>query len=307
MSIKPKQMKNVLITGGTGLVGKALSKALTEKGYNVSVLTRNLKQNSDYKLFKWNPEELKIDNEAFKDLDYLVHLAGENLGSGRWTKSRKQKIINSRVASSNLLFNKIHELKVPLKAFISASAIGIYPAFTDSEEYYVEKDMYGTNFAAQVCIAWEKAADNFKNSGIRTVKIRTGLVQDVNDPALKKILKLAKFGILPVFGKGKQYYPWIHINDLVRIYVEAIENENFEDPFNAVAPELLTNIEYAKVIKSVRGEGKIFKIPAFILKLLFGEMSEIILKGTKIKSKLHNGGFKFEFPTLECAMEDLLE
>jgi len=112
---------------------------------------------------------------------------------------------------------------------------------------------------------------------------------------------------LPVFGKGNQYYPWIHINDLVNIYIEAIENENFEGPVNAVAPDFVTNFEYTKVIKTVRGKGLIFKIPTFVFKIMFGEMSEIILKGTKTHSKLHNGGFEFEYPQLSLALKDLLK
>jgi uncharacterized protein len=299
-------MKKVLITGGTGLVGKALSAKLHEKGYEVRILSRKPNKTEKYQAFSWIPEESYIDPKALQDLDYIVHLAGENLGARRWSKRQKAKIFNSRVKTSELLFEKISEQKVNLKAFVSASAVGIYPSYTSGEEYYIEKDMYGTGFTAQVCIAWEKAADNFKNAGIRTVKIRTGLVQDKKDPALKKILQLAKFGILPVFGKGKQYYPWIHIDDLVNIYISAIENESFEDPFNAVAPDFVTNKDYIRAIKAVRGKGIIIRIPAFLIKIMFGEMSEIILRGTKIKSKLHNSGFVFEFPKLDGAMKDLL-
>jgi uncharacterized protein (TIGR01777 family) len=300
-------MKIVLISGGTGLVGRTLSARLHSLGYEVRILSRKKFTSDKYKSFYWIPEEKYIEPEAFTNLDYIVHLAGENLGARRWSKKQKQKILDSRVKTSELLFEKVRALKVNLKAFVSASAIGIYPTFSQSEEYYIEKDMYGTGFTAQVCIAWEKAADNFKNAGIRTVKIRTGLVQDKKDSALAKILMLSKFGILPVFGRGKQYYPWIHIDDLVNIYVAAIENENFEDPFNAVAPDFVTNEQYVQTLKSVLGKRIVFHIPAFVIKLLFGEMSEIILRGTKIHSKLHSDGFEFKYPELKSALSSLLK
>lgn len=300
-------MKKVLITGGTGMVGQALSAKLHGLGYEVRILSRKKLENSKYNSFSWIPEENFIDEVAFDELDYIVHLAGENLGARRWSKKQKQKILDSRVKTSELLFEKVKHLKTNLKAFVSASAVGIYPTFSQGEEYYIEKDMYGTGFTAQVCIAWEKAADRFKSLGVRTVKIRTGLVQDLKDPALKKIMQLSKFGIIPVFGRGKQYYPWIHIDDLVNIYVSAIENENFEDPFNAVAPDFVTNEQYARTIKSVLGKGIILRIPSFVFKALFGEMSEIILRGTKIHSKLHSDGFEFKYPELKSALGNLLK
>ncbi len=300
-------MKKVLISGGTGMIGKALSKELLERGYKVSILTRGESKHDKYNYFNWDIEKGIIDKNAFTNVDYIVHLAGENLGASRWTKKRKTQLINSRVKSSELLFNYVQKNEIKLKAFISASAVGIYPVFTEEGGLYSEDSAKGNNYPAQMCIAWENAADNFSESGIRTVKIRTGLVQDVNDPALKKILQLKKFGILPVFGKGKHFYPWIHIKDLVNIYISAIENENMEGPFNAVAPELISNLKYAKVIKNTLGAGLIIRIPAFVFKLMFGEMSEIILKGTKIKSKLHDGNFEYKFPTLKLAMKDLLK
>jgi uncharacterized protein len=300
-------MKKVLITGGTGMVGQALSARLHGLGYEVRILSRKKNENAKYKSFSWIPEKKHIDSEAFDDLDYIVHLAGENLGARRWSKKQKQKIFDSRVKTSELLFEKVSSHKTNLKAFVSASAVGIYPTFSQGEEYYIEKDMYGTGFTAQVCIAWEKAADNFKSLGVRTVKVRTGLVQDKKDPALAKILMMSKFGIIPVFGRGKQYYPWIHIDDLVNIYVAAIENENFEDPFNAVAPDFVTNEQYARKIKSVLGKRIVFRIPAFVFKVLFGEMSEIILRGTKIHSKLHSDGFEFKYPELKSALNSLIK
>lgn len=301
-------MKKVLITGGTGLVGRNLSGKLAERGYEVRLLSRKPAKNNKFPTYKWDINSEFIDIDALTDIDYIIHLAGENLGAGRWTKKRKQKIIDSRVKGSELIYNTVKNLENKPKTFISASAVGIYPSFRDSQEYYIEKDMYGTGFTAEVCIAWEAAADKFKKLGIRSVKIRTGLVQDKNDPALKKILQVAKLGILPVFGTGKQYYPWIHIDDLAELYITAIENKDFNDPFNAVAPQQITNYEYIQSIKKVRGgKGIITRIPEFALRVLFGEMTDIVVKGTKIQSKLHKKDkFKFKFATIDEAMKDLL-
>lgn len=302
-------MKKVLITGGTGLIGRSLSSKLSERGYEVRLLSRKPARNNNFITYRWDINSNYIDNDALSDIDFVIHLAGENLGAGRWTKKRKQKIIDSRVKGSELIYNTLKNQDKKPKAFISASAVGIYPSFKNSEEYYIEKDMYGTGFTSKVCIAWESAADKFKDLGIRTVKIRTGIVQDVNDPALKKILQVAKLGILPVFGTGKQYYPWIHIDDLTELYIAAIENKDFNDPFNAVAPQQITNYEYIKSIKKIRGgRGIITRIPEFVLRILFGEMTDVVVKGTKIQSKLHEDKqFEFKFATIDEAMTDLLK
>lgn len=300
-------MKKVLISGGTGIVGTTLSEKLSERGYEVCILSRKKNPESKFKSYSWILEKSFVDAEAFENLDYIVHLAGENLGARRWTRTQKEKIFNSRVKTSELLFEKVVEYHVNLKAFVSASAVGIYPSSSQAEKYFVEKDMKGNGFTAEVCIAWEKAADNFKNAGFRTVKIRTALVQDKNDTALKKILNLAKFRVFPVFGKGKQSYPWIHIDDLVNIYIEAIENDSFVDAIDAVAPDILINKEYVKTLKQILGNGIIIKIPTIFIRLLFGEMSEIILRGTKIRSKLHDDGFGFKFPELKNALKDVLK
>lgn len=302
-------MKKVLITGGTGLIGRSLSSKLAERGYEVRLLSRKSARDNNFITYRWDINSNYIDKDALSDIDFVIHLAGENLGAGRWTKKRKQKIIDSRVKGSELIYNTLKNQDKKPEAFISASAVGIYPSFKNSEEYYIEKDMYGTGFTAKVCIAWESAADKFKDLGIRTVKIRTGIVQDVKDPALKKILQVAKLGILPVFGTGKQYYPWIHIDDLTELYITAIENKEFNDPFNAVAPQQITNYEYIKSIKNIRGgKGIITRIPEFVLRILFGEMTEVVVKGTKIQSKLHEDKqFEFKFATIEDAMKDLLK
>lgn len=300
-------MIKVLITGGTGLVGTALSKYLKEKGINPVILSRNPKANSEFPMYKWDVNKDEIDEAAFDGVDYIVHLAGANLGEKRWSKKRKQVLINSRVKSAELLFETIKKGNYNIKAFISASAVGIYPSFTDNKTVFNENSKLGNSFAAEICKSWESVADKFETIGIRTVKIRTGIVQDTKDPALEKILLSAKFGVLPAFGKGRHYYPWIHLKDLCRIYHTAIIDENLNGPYNAVAPDCITNRHYTEAIKKVRKKGVIMHIPAFFMKLLFGEMSEIMLRGTKVQSILHEKDkFEFEFPKISDAMKNLL-
>ncbi len=298
-------MKKILITGGTGLVGTKLSKLLAENSFEVRILTRNKNKKSDYKLFTWDYKNNFIEEGALKDIDVVIHLAGANIGEKRWTKSRKKEIIASRVKSAEFLYNKISELAKKPEVFISASAVGYYPVFSFDGDIFDEKSQAGNNFTALVCKEWEKAADKFKDIGIRVVKIRTGIVQDKKDPALKKILDLAKFGAIPVFSSGKQYYPWIHIEDLARIYLYSIHNKEHET-INAVAPQLITNLEYSRSIKKVIGKGLIIKIPTFVIKLIFGEMADVVTKGTKIKSILHQGDFKFLYPDITSALRNLI-
>ncbi|MDD2636051.1 MAG: TIGR01777 family oxidoreductase [Bacteroidales bacterium] len=301
-------MKKVLITGGTGLVGNNLTNLLVKKGYEVRILSRQFTNKANFSTYRWDYKTGYIDKDALIGIDYIIHLAGENIGAGRWTKKRKKIILDSRVKGSKLIFKTIQEMGIKPKAFISASAVGFYPAFKESEVSFSENDLPGTSFLSDICVKWENAADNFKEIGIRTVKIRTGLVQDKNDAALKKILQTSRFGILPVFGKGQQYFPWIHINDLTQLYIAAIENDKFSNIVNAVAPQQITNYEYIKAIKNVVKQKKIIlKIPAFLIKILFGEMSEVLIKGTKVYSKQHeNIGFDFRYKNINTALKDIL-
>ncbi len=306
---KTNKMKKVLITGGTGLVGNNLTYLLVKKGYEVRILSRKLTNKPNFSTYLWDIKTGYIDKDALLDIDYIIHLAGENIGAGRWTKKRKKIILDSRVKGSELIFNTIQEMGIKPKAFISASAVGFYPAFKVNEKSFSEDDAAGTGFLANICAQWENAADNFQKAGIRTVKIRTGLVQDKNDAALKKILQAARFGILPVFGQGKQYYSWIHINDLTQLYLAAIENNKLESVINAVAPQQITNYQYILSLKNAIDKKRIIiKIPVFMIKLLFGQMSEVLIKGTKVHSKHYeNISFYLQYKDIESALKDILK
>lgn len=296
-------MKKVLITGGTGLIGKRLSFLLASKGYEVSVLSRSKSPESKYTTFVWNVKDQFIEEEAFQDLDYIIHLAGAGIADKKWSEKRKKEIIDSRVQSTNLLYNTSKRLKTPLKAFISASATGYYGSVTTAT-IFTETDQPANDFLGKVCRLWEESIFQFKNDKTRTVALRTGIVLSNDGGALKKM----KTPLVTPLGDGKQYMPWIHIDDLCEIYIKAIEDEDFEGAYNAIAPEHITNYSFSKAI------AKTFKIPflpigapSFILKIVFGKMATIILNGSRVSTgKIEKTGFKFKFKSLDKALKNLI-
>ena len=300
-------METVLITGGTGLVGKHLSNKLQEKGYSVVFLSRASQKTSSIKIFEWNYQENTIDNSVFNNIDYIIHLAGANIGEKRWTNNRKQLILDSRVKTGQLIFDKIKEQKKSIKAFISASAIGYYGTIT-SETIFKETNLSANDFLGNICNQWEKIADKFEEIGIRTVKIRTGVVLTEKEGALSKMITPVKMGIGSAIGTGKQYLPWIHIDDLCGIYIKAIEDKTIQGSFNAVAPDYRTNKDFTNILASVLNRPFWFpNIPAFTMNLMFGEMSSILLKGSRVSSDLIiSKGYNFMFPNLRKALIDLL-
>jgi len=301
-------MKNVLITGGTGLIGKHLSERLIQSGYRVSVLSRKRNNNSKIPIYAWDVEKKTIDNEALENVDYIVHLAGANIGERRWTAERKQLILDSRVKSSNLIFEELKRKDIKLKAFISASAVGYYGAVT-SNKIFNETDFAPNDFLGETCRLWEQTADQFENAGIRTVIIRSGIVLAKEDGALSKMMGPVKMGIGSAIGDGKQYIPWIHIDDICNIFIKAIEDDAMHGAYNAVSPDPKTNKEFTKIVAKVLNAPFWFPaIPAFALKLMFGKMSEIFLKGSRVSSdKISATGFQFRFPELEKALKNILD
>jgi len=300
-------MESVLITGGTGLIGKHLAKNLQVKGYKVGLLSRTGNPSSDIPVYVWEPDKNKIDNEAVSRADYIIHLAGEGIGDKRWTKKRRQLILESRVKSCQLLFNAVRETGSGIKAFITASGIGYYGSVT-SEKIYHEADHPGEDFIAKICMHWEKEADRFEDCGIRTIKIRTGIVLAGEGGAMARMMTPVKIGIGSAIGNGRQYLPWIHIEDLCNIYSKAIEDKTLKGAYNAVAPDHKTNREFMQILSSVL-EKPFFTpgIPAIVLKVLFGEMSVILLKGSRISSeRIMTAGYNFQFPELVGALKDLL-
>ncbi len=299
-------MADVLITGGNGLIGKHLSGLLIKRGYRVSVLTRGEKNVSGLSFFHWDPEKKEIDIQALEIADFIVHLSGANLGEKRWTKRRKRELEDSRIETALLLHEKMKEIRKQPEAFISASAIGFYGSVS-SEKIFHENDQCGTDFTGELCRKWENTAGRFEESGIRTVKVRTGIVLADRGGALSRIAALAKFGIAAALGSGNQYMPWIHIEDLCNIYIKAIEDTKMRGAYNAVAPMHCPNREFMKTVASALNRPFFMpNIPSFLIRSIFGEMSVILLEGSRVScDKIINAGFTFRFPDLGSALNDL--
>ena len=306
-------METVLITGGAGLVGRHLSKKLLEKGYNVAVFSRRMikgkaeeKDRKGTTYFYWDVDRDEIGEDIITKADYIIHLAGANIGEKRWTNKRKKIIIDSRVKPAHLIFTKIKNSNHNLKAFISASAIGYYGAIT-SEKIYSETDPPYDDFLGTVCQKWEQASFQFKKLDVRTVVLRTGLVLAGDGGALERMKIPVKLGVGSAIGKGNQYMPWIHIDDLCNIYIKAIEDAKMTGIYNAVAPEFNTNKEFMRALALSFHKPYWFpNVPKYILKLLFGEMSTILLLGSRVSSeKIINAGFIFQYPHLKTALHDL--
>jgi hypothetical protein len=297
----------VLITGGSGLIGKHLTSSLLAKGYSVSHLSRKIKKEGRVRSFFWDPEKRLADSEAFKGVDYIIHLAGANIGEKRWTIRRKRVILESRVNSAGFLFETVQSLGIKLKGFISASASGIYGSEA-SEKIFDETDPPAGDFLGSICRAWEASADAFEKAGIRTVRIRAGVVLDKRDSALSKLMMPGKFGFLVQTGSGDQYMPWIHIHDLSHIYIKAIEDPLMSGAYNAVAPQQVIHREFIHVLaKTMRVFVFPLPVPGFLLKSVLGEMSVVILSGNRVSSrKIQDAGYSFIFGDLKKALENII-
>ena len=298
---------SVLITGGSGLIGKYLTSSLLSAGYSVSHLSRKIYQIEHVRVFLWDPEKRMIDPVSMEGVDFIIHLAGANIGARRWTRERKKEILESRTESARFLHQTVTGRGIQLKAFISASASGIYGTET-SEKIFSENDPAAGDFLGNVCKQWEEAADLFARSGIRTVKIRTAVVLEKNDSALSKLMKPGKFGFLVQTGTGLQYMPWIHIRDLCNIYLKAIEDSNMAGAYNAVAPQHVTHFNLMHVLAKIMRVSLIpVPVPGFVLKAVLGEMSDVILYGSRVSSeKLINSGYRFRFKTIEAALDNVI-
>jgi len=301
--------ENILITGGTGFIGKEITNLLIESGFAVSVLSRNnIKNTSSISYFKWNVENNFIDEKAVLNADYIIHLAGENIADKRWSPKRKTEIINSRELSIQLIYDVLKKNDKKLNAFISASGIGIYGAL-NGETICSENTPPANDFLGTTCQKWEAAADTIESLNIRTVKIRTGLVLGKNEGFLKKIIPVFKFGLGSALGSGNQYMPWIHIDDLCGIYLEAIKNESMKGSYNAAVNDNTTNAIFSKTLAKIYGYSIwLPNVPSLILKIVLGEMSNIITKGRRVYSdKIEKTGFQFKYKDLETALRNCLD
>jgi uncharacterized protein len=300
-------MKKILITGGTGLVGSLLSKLLIEKGHQVAFLSRNKKNIPNIKVYEWNIEKQFIENEALETADVIVHLAGTGVADHRWTDAYKKDILESRTLSTQLLFNELQKLQKRPEAFVSASAVGIY-GFDSGTRLVVEDSEQGKDFLADVTKKWEFEIDKIAELGIRVAKMRIGIVLSKNGGALPKLMKPIELYAGAALASGEQLMSWIHEKDLSKMFIYAIENLNIQGAYNAVGVEAVTNQALTTAVAKVLDKPLILpNVPSFVLKLMFGEMAQIVIGGNKVSSeKIQKAGFEFEFKNLEIALRDLL-
>lgn len=299
-------MSTILIAGGSGLIGGHLSRMLRQEGHEVLHLSRRARPDAAFTTYKWNLNESYIDDEAILSADYVINLAGAGIADSPWTKARKQLIIDSRVGSARLLLSAFERLQHHPKAYISSSAVGYYG--NRGDEWLQESAPPGEGFLSESCIAWEAATGKFARLGIRTAGLRTGIVLSTKGGALEKMLLPFHAWIGAYFGDGSQWYSWIHIDDICRLYIEAVENESMQGFYNGVAPNPVTNKELTKGIKEALGKSALVApVPAFALRMAMGEMADTILDSTRVSSeKTEKAGFEFSFPNLDEALEDLL-
>ena len=298
--------KNILITGASGLIGTRLTELLHKKGHNIAHLSRTVRSGKA-RTFLWNIDKQKLDSESLLGTDAIVHLAGESIGTKPWTKARKHAILKSRTHSTWLLYEELKKGNHNVKTFVSASAIGYY-GVDENDGLFDENDKQGNGFLAEVVHQWEEFADKISALGIRVVKIRTGIVLSEKEGALKELKKPVQLFVGAPLGKGTQYLSWIHLDDLCRIFIQAIEDENMLGVYNAVAPDPVTNKEFTqRLAKALNRPVILPAIPSFMLKLLLGEMAGLVLTGVKVSSKkIQTSGFKFQFDNLEDALKDLV-
>ena len=293
-------MKNILITGGSGLVGKEITKILESKDYSVAWMSRSAQSQ---KSFIWNVEKQQIDPQAIEWADAIIHLAGTGVAEKRWTPERKKDILKSRTQSTQLLYNAIEKSQKRPSTFISASAVGFY-GFNTGTNLVDESSPAGSDFLAEVVVAWENEVKKMEALDLRTVMLRIGIVLDEVGGALGEMLKPP---VAAPLGSGAQWMSWIHIEDLARMFVFSLEKTTLQGVFNAVAPNPATNQQLTQAAAKAKGKTYIgIGVPGFALKVVLGEMAAMVLGGNRVSSqKIQKAGFEFEFPDLEPALKDL--
>lgn len=295
-------MKNILIAGGSGLVGKRLSELLQQKGYKVAVLSRQAKGKPN--VFEWNIKQNYIQPEAINFADAIINLAGAGVVDKRWTEAYKKDIYDSRIQSTQLLSKVISENKTKIKTFVNASAIGIYG--NDFNVPATEQTPAAPTFLGKVCNDWENAT---KDAGVRTVIIRTGIVLSSNEGFVGQLKTPIKLYAGCAIAGGKQMVSWIHIDDLCNMYIAALENESMQGPYNAVAPNPVSNQTLTHLLaKTLHRKIILPNVPTPIIRLALGEMADMLIGSQPVSSqKIQATGFRFRFDDAQAALKDLLQ
>ncbi|MBC6606530.1 TIGR01777 family protein [Hymenobacter sp. BT188] len=297
--------QKVLITGGTGLIGTRLAELLIDAGYEVALLSRQAGA-SHYHTFRWDPHHGTLDPAAIRYADYIINLAGSSVSEGKWTEERKREILESRLDGTRLLAQELAKGEHHVRAFLSASAIGIYG---DSGDKLVNEETPPNtppdDFLADVSRKWEQAAHEVAALGIRTIVVRIGIVLSTEGGALPQMARPVKLMAGAALGSGKQFMSWIHLDDLCRLLIQMLDEPQWQGTYNAVSPNPVTNQTFTETLADVMHRPLVLpKVPAFALNLMMGEMSEIVLASQRVSAeKVLKQGFTFEYPNLKGALE----
>jgi uncharacterized protein (TIGR01777 family) len=302
-------METVCITGGTGLVGSSLMRILKLSSYRVLVLSREKSDDPDSILRFWDYRNKVIDPVAIKNADHYVHLAGANIGAGRWTDERKKEIRDSRVKSAQFLYETLSKLEKKPKTFISASAIGVYGHDTGGILIDEDRVKPGDDFLATVTREWEEEVNKIRDLGIRVVILRIGVVLSYFGGIVPQLMKIFKLGLGSAVGSGEQYISWVHLDDLIDLIKYCIEYPEIEGTFNAVAPNPVTNREFSRAMATIMEKPYIMpRTPSFLLKMILGEKASLVLGGNRVSSrKIMDAGFEFKFDRVEDALFNILK
>jgi uncharacterized protein len=299
--------KNILITGASGLIGQRLTECLLQKGHRVSHLGRKVHEGT-IPSYTWDVPKRWIDPRALQQTDAIIHLAGAGIADKPWTPQRKKEILESRTHSTQLLYSELAKQQHSVKTMVSASAIGYY-GFGGGDEVFTEASEPGTDFLASVTKQWETEVDALEKLSLRVVKIRIGIVLSENGGALKPMIVPVKLFVGSPLGTGRQYLSWIHIDDLCNLFIHAVENESMNGAYNGVAPTPATNAAFTKAIAHVLQRPLwLPNVPAFVLKVLLGEMAALVLEGSFVSAeKVQHTNFQFQYPELQGALRNLLK
>ena len=306
----------IVLTGATGFIGKELCPKLKEKGNSLVVLTRDIhkakKRLGDLVVaVEWDAKTLGDWVKYVDGSDAVINLTGESIGGesiipSRWTKSKKEKIVNSRVDSTRVIVSAIKKAQSKPKVLINASAVGYYGHV--EEDDVTESYKAGNDFLAETSKKWEIEAANAENLGLRVVRMRSGIVLAKHGGAFRRLIIPFRFFIGGTFGSGKQWFPWVHLQDEINAFIFSLENEKINGAVNVSAPQIVRMKEFCKALGNAMKRPSIIPVPSFALKIALGEMSDLLLKGQKvIPEKLLENGYKFLFPEIEAALNNILQ
>ena len=299
----------ILITGATGLIGRRVCRSLINEGHQVVVLSRRPPAATDLSgviVFRWEPVAEPPPAAALEDVEAVIHLAGEPVAAARWTDEQKRRIRDSRVKGSRNLVAGLRATPRPPKVFVSSSAVGFYGDRGD--EILNEGSAPGSDFLSEVCLDWETEAARSRELGVRAAFVRTGVAISPSGGALEKMLPPFKLGLGGRLGDGRQWFPWIHIEDVVGIFLHALMSPAVDGPINGVAPGIVTNEEFTRELAAALNRPAFFPVPQFALRALMGEMAEVVTASQRVVPQVAlDTGYRFKYPNLRPALESLLK